>query len=207
MQRIGLTGGIGAGKSVASQRLAELGAVVIDADDLARAAVAPGTVGLDAVVEEFGPQVLDADGALDRAAVAQLVFANAAARTRLEQVVHPEVRRLGAEREAAAAARDPQAVVVHAIPLLVETGQADRFELVVVVHAPAELRLERLVASRQMSRDDAEARIAAQASDDERLATADIVLDGTGTDEDLIAQVDELWLRLVAERTAEADPA
>lgn len=207
MQRIGLTGGIGAGKSVASRRLAELGAVVVDADDLARVAVAPGTVGFDAVVEEFGPEVLDADGRLDRVALAALVFSEVSARTRLERIVHPQVRRLGAEREAAAAARDPQAVVVHEIPLLVETGQADRFELVVVVHAPAVLRLERLVRLRGMSREEAEARIAAQASDDQRLAAADVVLDGTGSDQDLVAQVDDLWVRLVAERAAETDPA
>ena len=207
MQRIGLTGGIGAGKSVASRRLNELGAVVIDADDLARAAVAPGTVGFDAVVDEFGPDVLGADGNLDRAALAALVFAEASARARLERIVHPQVRRLGLEREAAAAARDPQAVVVHSIPLLVETGQADRFEFVVVVHAPAVLRAERLVRLRHMDRAEAEARIAAQASDDERLAAADVVLDGTGSDQDLIARVDDLWARLVAERTAEAEPA
>jgi dephospho-CoA kinase len=207
MQRIGLTGGIGAGKTVASRRLVELGAVVIDADDLARAAVAPGTVGFDAVVDEFGPQMLDADGNLDRAALATLVFAEASARTRLERIVHPQVRRLSAEREAAAAARDPQAVVVHEIPLLVETGQTDRFELVVVVHAPAVLRLERLVRLRGLSREAAEARIAAQASDDQRLAAADVVLDGTGSDQDLVAQVDDLWARLVSERDAEADPA
>ena len=207
MQRIGLTGGIGAGKSVASRRLTELGAVVVDADDLARAAVAPGTVGFDAVVDEFGPRVLDADGNLDRAALAALVFAEASARARLERIVHPQVRRLSAEREASAAANDPQAVVVHEIPLLVETGQADRFELVVVVHAPAVLRTERLVRLRGMSREDAEARIAAQASDDQRLAAADVVLDGTGSDQDLVAQVDDLWARLVAERDAEADLA
>ncbi|MCL2092326.1 MAG: dephospho-CoA kinase [Micrococcales bacterium] len=206
MQRIGLTGGIGAGKSVASRRLAELGAVVVNADDLARAAVAPGTVGFDAVVDEFGPQMLDAAGNLDRAALARLVFAETSARVRLERIVHPQVRRLGAEREAAAAARDPQAIVVHEIPLLVETGQADRFELVVVVHAPAVLRLERLVRLRHMNREDAAARIAAQASDDQRLAAADVVLDGAGSDQDLVAQVDDLWARLVAERDAEADP-
>ncbi|MCL2466529.1 MAG: dephospho-CoA kinase [Micrococcales bacterium] len=206
MQRIGLTGGIGAGKSVVSQRLVELGAVVIDADDLARAAVAPGTVGFDAVIEEFGPDVVDTDGTIDRAALAHLVFADAQARVRLEQIVHPEVRRLGAEREAAAAARDHQAVVVHDIPLLIETGQANRFELVVVVHAPAAQRLDRLVTLRHMDRDEAAARIAAQASDDDRLAAADVVLDSTGSAEDLIAQVDTLWSRLLDERTAEADP-
>ncbi|MCL2423485.1 MAG: dephospho-CoA kinase [Micrococcales bacterium] len=207
MQRIGLTGGIGAGKSVVSRRLAELGAVVIDADALARAAVAPGTVGFDAVVGEFGPDVLDAEGKIDRARLAHLVFADSQARVRLEEIVHPEVRRLGAEREAAAAALDHQVVVVHDVPLLVETDQTGRFELVVVVHAPADQRLERLVRLRGMDPDDVAGRIAAQASDDERLAAADVVLDGTGSEENLVAQVDALWARLLDERTAEADPA
>ncbi|MCL2455262.1 MAG: dephospho-CoA kinase [Micrococcales bacterium] len=207
MQRIGLTGGIAAGKSVASRRLAELGAVVIDADELARAAVAPGTVGYDAVLEEFGPDVLAADGTLDREALGQVVFSDDAARARLEAIVHPEVRRIGAEREAAAAVRDPQAVVVHSVPLLVETGQADRFELLVLVNAPADLRVERLVRLRGMSQEQAQTRVAIQASDDERLAAADVILDGTGSDHDLIAQVDDLWTRLLAERAAEADPA
>lgn len=203
MQRIGLTGGIAAGKSVASRRLAACGAVVVDHDLLAREAVAPGSAGLAAVVAQFGPDVLDASGALDRPALAAVVFADPAARARLDAVVHPVVRRLAAEREAAAAAADPGAVVVHDIPLLVETGQADRFHLVVVVHAPAVLRVERLVRLRGMSRRDAEARVAAQARDEERLAAADVVLDGTGGDGDLERQVDDLWARLAAERDAQ----
>ncbi len=204
MQRIGLTGGIAAGKSVAAQRLSELGAVVIDSDVLAREAVAPGSAGLAAVVEAFGEGVLDADGALDRAAMASLVFADADRRRTLEAIVHPVVRRLGAEREAAAATADPGAVVVHDIPLLVETGQADTFHLVVVVHAPALLRVERLVRLRGMERAAAEARVAAQASDEARLAAADVVLDGSGTDADLRARVDDLWDRLCDERTQES---
>ncbi|AEI12136.1 dephospho-CoA kinase [Cellulomonas gilvus] len=204
MQRIGLTGGIAAGKSVAARRLAELGAVVIDADVLARAAVEPGTPGLDEVVEEFGESVLAPDGALDRAALGRLVFDDPAARARLEAIVHPVVRRLAAEQEAAAAALDHGAVVVHDIPLLVETGRADEFHLVVVVHAPAVLRVERLVRLRGMDRADAEARVAAQAGDDERSAVADVVLDGTGSDEDLRGQVDALWDRLVGEQRQEA---
>lgn len=203
MQRIGLTGGIAAGKSVAARRLAELGAVVVDADALAREAVAPGTAGLDAVVEAFGAEVLASDGALDRGALARLVFGDDERRRALEAIVHPVVRRLSAEREAAAATADPGAVVVHDIPLLVETGQADTFHLVVVVHAPALLRVERLVRLRGMSREDAEARVAAQAGDDERIAVADVVLDGSRTDADLRAQVDELWDRLCTERTQE----
>lgn len=203
MQRIGLTGGIAAGKSVAARRLRELGAVVIDSDELAREAVAPGSVGLDAVVAEFGDGILAADGTLDRPALASVVFADADARRRLDGIVHPVVRRLAAEREAAAAVVDHGAVVVHDIPLLVETGQADAFHVLVVVHAPAVLRVERLVRLRGMSRDDAEKRVAAQASDDERLAVADVVLDGTGSDDDLRTQVDDLWDRLAVERADE----
>ena len=203
MQRIGLTGGIAAGKSVAARRLAELGAVVIDSDVLAREAVAPGSAGLDAVVDEFGRGVLAGDGSLDRAALASIVFGDAAARARLDGIVHPIVRRLSAEREAAAAVTDHGAVVVHDIPLLVETGQADAFHMVVVVHAPAVLRVERLVRLRGMDRAEAEARVSAQASDDERLAVADVVLDGGGSDDDLRTQVDELWDRLAVERADE----
>ena len=203
MQRIGLTGGIAAGKSVAARRLAELGAVVIDSDVLAREAVAPGSVGLDAVVEEFGSSVLAADGSLDRGALASIVFTDPVARARLDAIVHPIVRRLSAERSAAASAFDHGAVVVHDIPLLVETGQADDFHVVVVVDAPALLRVERLVRLRGMDRSAAEARVGAQATDAERLAVADVVLDGTGSDDDLRVQVDALWERLAVERADE----
>ncbi len=207
MQRIGLTGGIGAGKSVAARRFAERGAVVVDADVLAREAVAPGSTGLDEVVEAFGAGVLLPDGTLDRPALARVVFSDPQARARLDAIVHPEVRRLSAEREAAAVALDPAAVVVHDIPLLVETGQAGRFHMVVVVHAPAALRVDRLVRTRGMAPEDARARVAAQAGDDERLAAADAVLDGAGAEQDLERQVDALWERLSAqveqERAAE----
>lgn len=205
MQRIGLTGGIAAGKSVAARRFIELGAVVIDADALAREVVAPGTLGLEQVVETFGPEVLAADGSLDRAALAARVFGDAEARRRLEALLHPQVRRLAAEREAAAAAVDPDAVVVHDIPLLVETGQAETFGMVVVVHAPQEQRVSRLVDGRGMPEPEARARVAAQADDDARLAAADVVLDGTGTDDELRHQVDVLWSRLAQERSAERD--
>jgi dephospho-CoA kinase len=205
MFRIGLTGGIAAGKSVVAARLAELGAVVIDHDVLAREAVAPGSVGLAEVVEAFGEGVLAADGSLDRPGLGALVFADAAALGRLNGIVHPEVRRLSAEREAMAAAADPGAVVVHDIPLLVETGQADHFHLLVVVHTPAEQRVRRLVEGRGLSEDAARSRLASQATDDERLAAADVTLDGSGSEDDLRAQVDSLWLRVAGEVAQEAE--
>ncbi len=205
MQRIGLTGGIAAGKSVAAQRLAERGAVLVDYDVLSREAVAPGSTGLAEVVAAFGDGVLAADGTLDRPALAAVVFADAGARERLNGIVHPVVRRLAAEREAAAAAADPGAVVVHDVPLLVETGRADAFHLVVVVHTPAVLRVERLVRTRGMDRGEAERRIAAQASDEDRLAVADVVLDGSGDPGQLRSEVDALWDRLAAERHDEQD--
>lgn len=205
MQRIGLTGGIAAGKSVAAERLAQRGAVVVDYDLLSRAAVAPGSAGLDEVVAAFGDDVLAADGTLDRPALGARVFADDDARARLNAIVHPVVRRLAAEREAAAAAADPAAVVVHDVPLLVESGQAGTFHLVVVVHTPAVLRVERLVRTRGLDRDAAERRIAAQAADEDRLAAADVVLDGSGDPDDLRAQVDALWDRLAAERHDEQE--
>jgi len=203
MQRIGLTGGIAAGKSAVSARLEELGAVVIDHDLLAREAVAPGTAALGDIVDAFGPEMLDADGALDRAALGSVVFADLDALTRLNGIVHPAVRRLSVEREAAAATADPGAVVVHDIPLLVETGQADAFHVLVVVHAPAALRVARLVELRGLTPDEAQGRVAAQVDDEARLAVADVVLDGAGAVEDLRAQVDELWQRLAEVRAAE----
>lgn len=203
MFRVGLTGGIAAGKSVALDRFAELGACVIDSDVLARDAVAPGTVGLAEVVDAFGETVLAPDGTLDRAHLGTIVFSDDAARARLNAIVHPEVRRLSAEREALVAARDPRAVVVHAIPLLVETGQAESFHLVAVVVAPEDVRVRRLVESRGMSEDEARARIAAQATDGERLAAADVTLDGSGAPETLRAEVDALWERIVQETAEE----
>ncbi|WP_418276970.1 dephospho-CoA kinase [Isoptericola jiangsuensis] len=205
MFRIGLTGGIASGKSVAARRFGERGAVVLDHDVLAREVVAPGTVGLEQVVEAFGRSVLLADGSLDRPALGRRVFGDDDARARLEGIIHPEVRRLSAEREAAAAAAVPDAVVVHDIPLLVETGQVGGFHLLVVVHAPADLRVRRLVQGRDLAPEDARARLRAQASDDERLQVADVVLDGSGSVADLNRQVDDLWVRVrqeVAEELA-----
>jgi dephospho-CoA kinase len=206
---IGLTGGIAAGKSVVSARLAQLGAVVIDADVLAREAVAPGTPGLEAVRRRFGDDVLAPDGSLDRAALGALVFADPRARTDLNAIVHPEVHRLYRERLQSLEASDPRAIVVYDVPLLVEARSADEFAAVVVVHAPADLRVERLVALRGMERASALDRVAAQASDDERLAVADVVIDTSGTLAHTIEQVDALWERLVAERarhTGVSDP-
>lgn len=205
MQRIGLTGGIAAGKSVAAARLTELGAVVLDYDVLSRDAVAPGSAGLADLVAAFGEGVLAPDGTLDRPGLAAVVFADPEARARLNAIVHPVVRRLAAEREAAAAATDAGAVVVHDIPLLVESGYADAFHLVVLVQAPAVLRVERLVRTRGMDRREAEQRIAAQAPDEQRLAVADVVLDGAGAPDGLRDQVDELWDRLAAERREEQE--
>ncbi len=207
MQRIGLTGGIAAGKSVVADRLRERGAVVVDHDLLAREAVAPGSVGLDQVVEAFGESVLGPDGSLDRSALGAVVFADTDARERLNGIVHPVVHRLAAEREAAAATADPDAVVVHDVPLLVETGQQSTFHVVVVVHAPAVLRVERLVRIRGLSREAAESRIQAQASDEERVAAADVVLDGSGSPDELRAAVDALWDRLAEERELTAEQA
>ncbi len=204
MFRIALTGGIGAGKSVALERLVHLGAVAVDYDVLSRRAVEPGTVGLEEVVQRFGPDVLQPDGALDRPAVARIVFADADARADLSAIVHPIAHRLAAEVEAAAAAADPRAVVVHDIPLLAESGQVERFHLVVTVAAPAEVRRRRLIASRGMTEAEVDARLAAQADDERRAALADVVLDGSGEPEHLRAQVDALWQRVRAEVDAEA---
>jgi dephospho-CoA kinase len=188
--QIGLTGGIGAGKTVVARRLAELGALVVDADALAREVVEPGTAGLDSVVAEFGSGVLAADGSLDRAALAKVVFGDDAARARLNAIVHPLVGRRAAELIAAA---PPGAVVVQDVPLLVETGAAGRYDLVVVVEAPEEVRVGRLARDRGMAAEEARARIAAQASDAERRAVADVVLVNDGDLDALRTRVDRVW--------------
>ena len=192
-RRIGLTGGIAAGKSVVSARLTEMGAVVIDHDALAREVVGPGSPGLAAVVEAFGAEVLTVLGTLDRSALGRIVFTDPKARAVLNGIVHPLVKRAAAEREAAA--REHQEVVVHDIPLLVETGQAGHFDELVVVDAPAELRVRRLMDERGMTATEAWRRLAAQADDEARLEVADVVLDGSGTVPELRAQVDALWAR------------
>ncbi len=194
--RLALTGGIAAGKSTIARRLVELGAVVVDADALAREAVEPGSEGLARIAEVFGAQVIGADGALDRAALGAIVFADPVRRRELEGITHPAVRRLAAERMAAAEAADPDAVVVYDVPLLAESGPDHGFELVVVAHAPAATRIARMVGLRGMDRAEAERRVASQASDDERLAIADVVIDAGGTLDATLEQVDRLWERV-----------
>lgn len=192
---VGLTGGIASGKSAVAARMAARGAVVIDADVLSRYALQPGGEGLTEVVDAFGDSVLAADGRLDRAALGAIVFADPQARRRLNSIVHPRVRQQArALREQA----PPGSVVVEDIPLLVETGQADRFDLVVVVQAPEEERIRRIVEDRDGTEADARARIEAQATDAQRAEVADVVLDNSGTLEELQAQVDELMDRLTA---------
>lgn len=189
MLRIGLTGGIGSGKSTVAGLLADRGAVVVDADRIAREVVEPGTPGLAAVVEAFGEGVLSADGSLDRPALAAVVFSDPAARARLDGIVHPLVR----DRAVQLAAGAPtDAVLVNDVPLLVETGQAASYDLVVVVEAELATRLARLV-DRGVPEADARARIAAQATDEQRRAVADVVLDNSGTREQLAEQVARLW--------------
>jgi dephospho-CoA kinase len=193
---VGLTGGIGAGKSEVARRLAGHGAVVIDADRLAREAVAPGTDGLRAVVEAFSPAVLDPAGSLDRAALAKAVFDDEPARRRLEGIIHPRVRARTAELMHAA---PPDAIVVNDVPLLVEVGLAPTYHLVVVVEAAEATRVRRLVADRGMAEGQARARIRNQTSDRARRAAADVVLDNDGGREGLYAAVDALWARRLVE--------
>ncbi len=193
MLRVGLTGGIASGKTAVSDVLGERGAVVIDADVLARQVVEPGTPGLAAVVQRFGADVLGADGRLNRAALGRLVFADPEARRDLEGIVHPAVRARAAAIEADA---DPDAVIVHVIPLLVETGQQADYDVLVVVDVDPERQLQRLQQRSGLDADAASARIAAQASRAARLAVADVVLHNDGGIEDLADQVDRLWLDL-----------
>ena len=212
MLRVGLTGGIGSGKSEVSGRLAALGAVVLDADKAAKEVVLPGTRGLARIAEAFGPEVLRADGSLDRARLAEIVFADEGARVRLNGIVHPLVqeRMRAAEAEAVHAAQGASGggasgggasggdgvVVVHDVPLLAEGGRASEFDLVIVVDVPAETQLARLAEARGMTEDQARARMAAQASREQRLAVADIVIDNSGTLDDLDRRVAEVWAEL-----------
>ncbi|WP_256105775.1 dephospho-CoA kinase [Streptomyces sp. ODS05-4] len=200
MLKVGLTGGIGAGKSEVSGLLVSYGALLVDADRIAREVVEPGTPGLAAVVAEFGPQVLTAQGALDRPKLGAIVFADAGRLAALNAIVHPLVRDRTAELEAAAG---PGTVVVNDVPLLTENGLAPLYDLVVVVDARPETQLERLVKLRGMTEEDARARMAAQATREERLAVADIVIDNDGPREALEPQVREVWAQL-AERAAGA---
>ena len=202
MLRVGLTGGIGAGKSEVSRRLAAQGAVVIDADLIAREVVEPGTDGLAEVVEAFGDEVLRPDGGLDRGRLGDLVFADPELRSKLNAIVHPRVARRMAELERAAG---PGAIVVHDVPLIAENGRAGAYDVVVVVDAPPKIQAERLVRRRGMTREQARARMAAQASREQRLAIADIVIDNSGSLAELDRQVGDLWAQL-RRRAAESAP-
>jgi dephospho-CoA kinase len=178
-----------------SALLAARGALVIDSDVLAREVVAAGTEGLAEVVKAFGDDVLTPDGELDRPAVGRIVFGDEAARRKLEAIIHPRVRARAAELEATAPAG---AVVVHDIPLLVETGQADRFDVVLVVDVPVDVQLERLTTQRGMTESEAKQRIASQASREDRLAVAGLVVDNSGSLAELDRRVDEVWAALQA---------
>jgi dephospho-CoA kinase len=191
--RVGLTGGIGSGKSEVSARLAALGAMVIDADALAREVVAAGTAGLAEVAAAFGPGVLRVDGGLDREQVASLVFADATALDKLNSIVHPLVARRMAELEQAA---PPGAIVVHDVPLITEHDLAAGYDLVVVVDVAPRTQLDRLLRHRGMTPEQAQARIAAQVSREERLGIADIVVDNSGSLAELDRQTADLWSEL-----------
>jgi dephospho-CoA kinase len=194
---VGLTGGIGSGKSTVAAMLAERGAVVVDADRLAREAVAVGTDGYRAVVDRFGPGVVTGDGGLDRRALAGVVFGDPEALADLNVIVHPPVRAAIAERVAELAGTD--ALVVLEIPLLVESGRSYGASQVIVVDCPEDVAVHRLVGGRGMDEADARRRIAAQVSRDERLAAADIVIDNAGSLDELRRQVEAVWRELVGE--------
>ena len=196
MLLVGLTGGIGSGKSEVSRRFAALGAVIVDADLIAREVVEPGTPGLAQVVEAFGDGVLAADGSLDRDVLAAKVFGDDEARRRLNGIVHPLVGARSFELIAAAAEADPHAIVINDVPLLAEGGLKDRFQAVVVVDAAPQTQLRRLVELRGMSEADARARMATQASREQRLAIADYVIDNNGDLAHLQAQVEQVWTAL-----------
>lgn len=201
MYLIGLTGGIASGKSLVSRRFAELGALIVDADVLAREVVEPGTPGLAAIREHFGPGVIDADGSLDRSALGSIIFADPEQREVLNRITHPAVWRRARELFEAA----PQdAVVVYDVPLLVEgaKGRQLEFDLVVVVNASTETRLRRLMELRGMSREEAGHRLNSQATDTERLAVADVVIDNNGTIDETLEAVDALWAKAAASASA-----
>jgi dephospho-CoA kinase len=196
MLLVGLTGGIGTGKSTVARMLEQRGAVVFDADVLARQAVAPGTPGFDQVVERFGPHVLVPGGGLDREALASLVFSDPAARRDLERIVHPEVRRMFAD--GCEEYRDTDRVVVFSAPLLVETGMHTAFDVLIVVSAPVPIQIDRLMRERGMAERDIRTRIAAQLPLEAKAEVADVLVDNEGTLEDLESQVERVWRDLDA---------
>jgi dephospho-CoA kinase len=191
--RVGLTGGIGAGKSEVSRRLAAQGAIVIDADAIARQVVAPGTPGLAEVVAAFGPGVLLSDGSLDRVKLGEIVFDDAELRTALNSIIHPLV---GARMRELEQKAGQGAIVVHDVPLIAENNLASAYDLVVVVDVPPRIQLDRLIKHRGMTREQARARLAAQATREQRLAIAGIVIDNSSSLAELDRQVGELWTAL-----------
>jgi dephospho-CoA kinase len=198
MKLIGVTGGIASGKSTVSKRFAQLGAVVVDADALAREVVEPGTAGLAEIERVFGPSVIAPDGSLDRPALGAIIFADADKRAQLNAITHPAIWTRGKQLFAAAEAENPDVIIVYDVPLLAEAAE-DRpmkFDSIVVVQADIATRVDRMVNLRGMSRDEAERRLGAQASDDERLRIADVVIDSNGTLEHTREQVDSLWAEL-----------
>ncbi|WP_403024993.1 dephospho-CoA kinase [Salinibacterium sp. GXW1014] len=209
MYLIALTGGIASGKSLVASRLRDLGAVHIDADQLAREVVEPGTDGLREIAREFGPDVIDSDGALDRAALGARVFGHPEKLAVLNRITHPRVRELATARIQEAAAANPAAIIVYDVPLLAEAGgkHAVPFDSIVVVHADESERVRRMVEYRGMSRDDALSRVGAQASDEERLAIADVVIENNGTVEQVIERVDEYWRELDARGAGSSQPS
>jgi dephospho-CoA kinase len=200
--RVGLTGGIGAGKSEVSSRLAEHGVIVIDADTVAREVVAPGTPGLAEVTAVFGPGVLSQDGSLDRTRLGEIVFADAGLRAQLNAIIHPLVAARMRELEQQAG---PGALIVHDVPLIAENGLAGNYDIVVVVDVPPRIQLDRLIRQRGLTREQASARIAAQASREQRLAVAGIVVDNSGSLAELDRQVGELWAELRRKVNARAE--
>jgi dephospho-CoA kinase len=198
VQLIALTGGIASGKSTVAKRLVEHGAVHVDADQLARDVVEPGTPGLAAIEKRFGPSVIAPDGRLNRPALGAIVFSDERSRLDLNAITHPEVWRRGKQLFADAEAQDPEAVIVYDVPLLVESSEDRpmRFDQIVVVQADRDERIRRLVELRGMSTDEAERRVGAQASDEQRLAVADVVIDSNGSLQQTLNQADQLWDRL-----------
>jgi dephospho-CoA kinase len=190
---VGLTGGIASGKSVVAARLAEHGAVVVDADQIAREVVEPGTPALERIRQEFGDGVITADGSLDRAALGAIVFADEGARGILNSITHPAVLELSQRRFREAAEADPDAIVVYDVPLLSEVRGKAEFDVVIVVSAPEEVRIDRMVSLRGMSREDAERRIRSQVPEEERRALADILIESGGSLEQTLARADEVW--------------
>lgn len=193
MLKVGLTGGMGSGKSTVARRFAELGAVIIDADQIARDVVEPGEPALAELAEAFGEGILLDDGSLNRGELAKRAFVSAEKTELLNSITHPRIEQRTEEQFSAAG----DAIIVFDSPLLIEMGQSEAQDLVVVVHTPVEVRLDRLVESRGVDREDAKQRIAKQISDDKRLQFADVVLENSGTEEDLVHQVDRIWERII----------